>query len=308
MSGRRWTALGAATMLVVVLGSAPISLARFADSDTASGTFRTRQLAAPTGLSATKTTSVALAWTASSSTWASGYELFRSSTSGSGYASVKGVTPVSATATTDNPANGTWYYVMRTVLGSWSSANSNEASVTLGSTPTSTGLKDCTTNAPDTGGDGNGYQTAPANGCVQDGNLASDPNSGTSTSNLCLDAGKDRHRYWGYAFGLPASVTSIDGITVRARMSTNNATGTYGACIQLSWDGGASWTTHQPFTFTTNAITNYTFGGATDTWGRTWVPGNFSTSNFRVRIINVATVANKTFNLDALSVSVDYTP
>jgi hypothetical protein len=308
MSGRRWTALGATALLLAALGSAPVSLARFADTDAATAAFGTRRLAAPTNLTATLGANVALGWTASSSGWASGYEVFRSTTSGSGYASVKGVTPVSATATTDSPTTGTWYYVLRTVYGTWSSAASNEASVTIGGVPTSTGFKNCANNASDTGGDGNGYQTSPANGCVQDGAYAQDSNSGNSTSNLCLDPGKDRHRYWGYAFGLPAAVTSIDGITVRARMRTNSTTGTFGACIQLSWDGGASWTAHRPITFSTSAVTTYTFGGATDMWGRTWTAGNLSTSNFRVRIIDVATVTNKRFDLDWLGVSVDYTP
>jgi hypothetical protein len=306
MSGRR-IAGASILVLTLVLGTAPtVSLARFTSSPARNGTFTTATLQPPTAVKGTGGTGAALSWTASTSTGATGYQLLRTATSGSGYAQIKTVTPISAVATTDAPGNGVWYYVLRSYFQSWTSGNSNEAMVAVG--PQSTGFKDCASNAVDTGGDGNGFETTPANGCVQDGQFAVDANSGTTLTNLCLDAGNDRHRYWGYALGLPATVSSINGITVRARMSTNNNTGTYGSCIQLSWDGGATWTTHQPFTFTTNAITNYTFGGSTDTWGRTWTTGQLNTTNFRVRIINVAGTTNKTFNLDSLGVQVDYTP
>jgi hypothetical protein len=294
--------------LVAGLAAAPVSLARLTTVDAVDAGFATAVLVPPTGLAATASGGVSLTWTPSTSDWASGYEVYRSATSGSGFAAVGSVTPVTAGSTTDAPADGTWYYVLRTMFHSWTSARSDEATVVVGSTPASTGFKDCSSNAADSGGDNNGYQTNAANGCVQDGNVAQDPNSGTTTSNQCLNAGKDRHRYWGYAFGLPGSITSIDGITVRARMRTSTASGTYGACIQLSWDGGASWTTHQPITFTTSAMTTYTFGGASNTWGRAWTPGNLDPANFRVRIIDVATVSNKRFDLDWLGVSVDYTP
>jgi len=300
---RRLAMLATMALVVGAAGSTPVSLAVFAASRTSSATFTTLTLAPPTAASGATAT---LSWTQSVTAAATGYHLMRSTTSGSGYAQVKNVTPVSAATTTDAPGNGTWYYVLQTYLGTWTSANSNQATVALG--PTSTGFKNCASNAADTGGDGNGYETTPANGCVQDGSYAQDANSGTGLSNLCLDAGNDRHRYWGYVLGLPASVASIDGITVQARMGTNNATGTYGACVQLSWDGGGTWTTHQPMTFLTNAQTTYTFGGAADTWGRTWTPGNLDTTMFRVRIIDVATVANKRFDLDWLGVSVNYTP
>jgi hypothetical protein len=294
-------------VLALVLGLAPaVSLARFTSSPARNGTFSTATLQPPTSVKGTGGTGASLGWTASTSTGATGYQLLRSATSGSGFAQVRTVTPIATVSTTDAPGNGIWYYVLRTYFQSWTSAASNEAMVAVG--PQSTGFKDCASNAADTGGNGNGFETTPGNGCVQDGALATDANTGTATTNLCLDTTNDRHRYWGYVFGMPATVSSIDGITVRARMSTNTNTGTYGACVQLSWDGGATWTTHQPTTFATNALTNYTFGGATDKWGRTWTTGQLNATNFRVRIIDVSTAANKTFNLDWLGVSVNYTP
>ena len=306
MNGRQLTG---ATILVLALalGTAPaVSLARFTAQRTPTGTFATATLQPPTAVTGKGGTGAALGWTPSTSTAATGYQLLRSTTAGSGYAQVKTVTPVSAASTTDAPGNGIWYYVLRTSFQSWTSATSNEARVAIG--PQSTGYKDCASNLAETGGDGDGYETSPGNGCVQDGLLATDANSGSSTSNQCLDAGKDRHRFWGYAFSLPATVSSIDGITISARMGTNSTGGTYGACVQLSWDGGTTWTTHQPITFSTNAMTTYTWGGATDTWGRTWTPGQLDTGSFRVRLIDAATVTNKTFSLDWIGASVNYTP
>lgn len=301
--------LAGALVLVVALGvglAPAVSLARFTAQRNPTGQFSTATLQPPTAVNGTGGTGASIGWTASTSTGATGYQLLRTATSGSGYTQVKTVTPIAAVSTTDAPGNGVWYYALRSYFQSWTSAVSNEATIAIG--PQSTGYKDCANNAADTGGDGNGFETTPGNGCVQDGALATDANTGTALTNLCLDTTNDRHRYWGYAFGLPATVSSIDGITVRARMSTNNNTGTYGACIQLSWDGGASWTTHQPFTFTSSGLTNYTFGGATDKWGRTWTPAQLNTTNFRVRIITVSQSANKTFNLDWLGVTVNYTP
>ena len=57
---------------------------------------------------------------------------------------------------------------------------------------------------------------------------------------------KDRHRFWGFAFGLPgdrsptstASGSRRTSGWMRQRRRTR-------LCAQLSWDGGTTWTTHQ---------------------------------------------------------------
>jgi hypothetical protein len=178
--------------------------------------------------------------------------------------------------------------------------------VSIGST--STGLKGCSSNAADTGGDGNGYETNAGNACAVDGSLATDASSGTSTSTSCTNSGKDRHRFWGYAFGLPGSVTSIDGITVQADAGLNNNGGTSILCLELSSDGGSTWTTPRQFSFTGAAIATYTIGGTTDLWGRSWTAANLATGSFRVRVTDVTSQPNKDFRLDGLQVAVSYTP
>jgi hypothetical protein len=294
--------------MVGLVGMVPASLARFTDTDSATATFSTAQLQPPTGLAVAGGPTVTLTWTPSTSGWATGYEVFRSATSGSGYASIGTVTPATAMSTTDSPGAGTWYYVLRSRYHDWSSVRSNEATVVVGGVPTNTGLKGCANNQADTGGDNNGYQTNPGNACAQDGVFASDGNSGTTTSTLCSNTGKDRHRFWGYALGMPASVASVNGITVQARAGTSSATGTYGICIELSWDGGSTWTAARRVLFSTSAQTNYTFGGAADTWGRSWTAANLGTGSFRVRITDVSSNTSRRFDLDYLGVSVNYTP
>ena len=235
--------------------------------------------------------------------------MFRSTTSGSGYALVKTVTPGSATTTTDAPGNGTFYYVLRSYFQNWRSVNSNQASITL-STQTSSALKSCTagSNAADTGGNGNGYESSPGNACGDDAAVATDASTGTNGSTSCTDAGKDRHRFWDFNLGIPASVTSIDGIAVRADAGMNNNGGTNNLCVELSWNGGANWTTPKSFDMAVSALTTYTLGSPSDTWGRTWTGANFSIANFRIRITDASSQPNKTYLLEYLAVQVTYTP
>ena len=124
------------------------------------------------------------------------------------------------------------------------------------------------------------------------------------------DANKDRHRYWGNAFALPGSVTSIDGIQVQATLKLNNNGGTSNVCAQLSWDGGATWTTIKSQDVSGgNSLTTYTFGSTSDTWGHSpWTLTQLNTTNFRVRLIDASTMANKDFSLDFVSVQVTSTP
>jgi len=56
--------------------------------------------------------------------------------------------------------------------------------------------------------------------------------------------------------------------------------------VELSWDGGSSYTTagYDTGELTTSYVI-YTLGGATDQWDeRTWVDTEFSNANFRLRV------------------------
>ncbi len=300
--------LAAAIAIAGAAAGAPTTLALLTDSGASSATFGTGALAAPTVLGATGGGTVQLAWTPSTSSTATGYAVLRSTVSGSGYAQVGTATPVSATSATDVPGAGTFFYVLQTYLGGWTSGNSNQASATVA--PISTGTVNCTSQAPETtgSGDNNGYQTSPANACATDGAVASDPSTGTSTTNSCTNTGKDRHQFWGYAFGLPATVHAVNGITLTAVVGMNNNTGTTVLCAQVSGDGGLTWSAAKSVTLSGTALATYTMGATADTWGLTWTPAKLGASTFRVRLTDVATVSNKTFQLDSIAAAVQYTP
>lgn len=87
---------------------------------------------------------------------------------------------------------------------------------------------------------------------------------------------------------LPSDLTSIDGIEVEIRGRDDfDGAGAF-TQIDLSWDGGTTWTTQQRNpTGTTDyasTATDYITGGASDTWGRTWSRSEFSDANFVVRL------------------------
>lgn len=310
MNLRRSGVLAAAVLVVAMVGGTPVSLARFTSSRDATSTFVTATIAPPANLSGTGGATASLAWTASTSTSADGYDVLRSVTSGSGYTKVGTVTPVTASSTVDTPAPGTWYYVLRTRSGTWTSENSNEAAVVVGSSPVTTGLKPCASSQAETSsaGDNDGYEADPGNACGVDGLVAADVNSGQDTTSSCTSNAKDKHQFWGYAFDLPATASSIVGITVQPVVGMNNNGGTSWLCIQLSPDGGATWSAPKSVDLADRALTTYALGGATDTWGRTWALSELGATNLRVRVIDSSTKTGKDFYLDGLGVSVTYTP
>ena len=307
---RRAVVLVMAVAMACPLAAAPVTRAIFVAAPGGTAVFSTGTLAAATSLHGMDGTVATLSWAPSTSTGAAGYLLLRSATSGTGYAQVGTVSPVSATVTTDAPGNGTWYYVLQTYLQSWTSGSSNETSVLVGSSR-STGYRGCASTSAETSGSGDndGYEGNPNRACSFDGAVATDANSGTGTSTSCTSARKDRHRFWGYSFGMPGSVTSIDGITVQLAAGIDSTTGTNRLCVQLSPDGGTTWTTARTVNLASTAITRYTLGGDTDLWGHDpWTLSQLGPSTFRVRITDVSSSNNRDFRLDYLGVQVTYTP
>jgi hypothetical protein len=295
---------------------ASTTLARYTDAAASTGTIASDTLGPPTSLAASGGASVTLSWVASPDAYASGYAVYRSATSGGGYSLVATVSPVTATSTTDSPGTGTWFYVLATTYQNWSSVNSNQASAVV-ATSVSTAYVPCVgaSNAADTSGagDNNGYQSNPARACVDDASFAVDTDSGSGGTQSCgsgatPDASKDRHRWWGFALGLPGTVTSIDGIRVRADLKLDAIAGTHNLCAQLSWNSGTSWTNLRVVPVTVAGETTYTFGSTSDTWNRTWTAAQLNGTNFRLRIIDASSVAARDFSLDYVAVSVTYTP
>jgi len=101
-------------------------------------------------------------------------------------------------------------------------------------------------------------------------------------------------------------MTTINGIEVRLDARADRTTGAPRMCVQLSWDGGTTWTAAKTSANLTTSEATYTLGGAADTWGRTWTSTNFSNANFRVQIIKVASNTSRDFSLDWVAVQVTY--
>ena len=156
-------------------------------------------------------------------------------------------------------------------------------------------------------GDNNGYQTSPTNAYADGGGNAADDNSGTGTSTSCGSTGKDRHRYYNYGVSLPAGAT-VTGIEARLDAWADSSFGTSRLCVEMSWNGGSSWTSAKTTADLTSSETSYYAGGATDLWGRaSWSAADLSDANFRVRITDVSDSTSRDFRLDWAPIRVYYT-
>lgn len=174
---------------------------------------------------------------------------------------------------------------------------------------TSTGYLSPSANAAVTSGSGdnNGYEGSPANAYANDSLFASDINSGSGTSTSYTSTQKDRHIFYNYGFNIPSGAT-ITGIQVRVDARADRASGTRQIYVQLSWDGGVSWTTALSTANLSTSEVTYILGGATNTWGRTWSASDFTNANFRVRVIDVSSNTARDFYLDWIAVNVTYQP
>ena len=184
---------------------------------------------------------------------------------------------------------------------------SRSLSIVIAQPITNTGFLAPNANAAVTAnaGDNNGFQTTPGNAYADDGLFAVDTDSGTGTSTSCTANGKDKHVYRDYSFGLPGGAT-IQGIEVRLDAKVDNTSNAPKMCVQLSSNGGTSWTAAKTTATLSTTEATYILGGAADTWGRTWASANFSNANFRVRVINVASSTARDFSLDWVAVRVTY--
>jgi type II secretory pathway pseudopilin PulG len=171
-----------------------------------------------------------------------------------------------------------------------------------------TGFLGPTANAAETSGagDNNGYESNPTRAYTDNSSFATDSSSGSGNGTDCLGADKDKHRFYNYGFSLPEN-TTIDGIEVRLDAKADSTTGAPKICVQLSWDGGATWTAPKTTVNLSASEATYILGGAADTWGRSWSGANFNdAANFRVRVIDVVSNTSRKFSLDWVGVKVHY--
>jgi hypothetical protein len=134
---------------------------------------------------------------------------------------------------------------------------------------------------------------------------AVDNNSGSGTSTSCTSTAKDKHRFFNYGFSIPTGAT-IAGIEVRLDARADNTAGAPKMCVQLSWDGGTTWTAAKSTATLGTSMSTFTLGSPTDTWGRTWSSANLADANFRVRVIDVSSSTSRDFFLDWVAVRVTH--
>jgi hypothetical protein len=154
-------------------------------------------------------------------------------------------------------------------------------------------------NAADTGGDNNGFESSPQN-AYSDG-------SGNASN---IDGPGDRHRYSNYNTSIKSSC-AIKGIQVRLDWWLSSTLDTNSMSVELSWNGGASWTAAKTDSQESTTEHTATLGGSTDTWGRAWTVGELSNANFRVRLTcncSGSFCSFRDYYLDWVPVSVYYGP
>ena len=144
MRARKGSAAALGLLLAVTAIAMPArgtTLALATDTETVASTITAETLNPPTNLACTGLpsctvtflTKPTLTWTATPDTYATGYQVWRSTTSGSGYTQVASVTPRTTTTWTDNSVSPltTYFYVVRAVANSWTSAFTSQVQATV---------------------------------------------------------------------------------------------------------------------------------------------------------------------------------
>lgn len=137
LGARRRRLVAAVACAFVASGAAGSAFGAFADNSSDGHTLSTAQLAPPTNPGTAAGTcivavsdSIVVTWTASTSTWADGYEILRSISAGGPYSVVGSAAGAATTSYTDSPLafSTTYYYVVRSMKGAWRSSVTTELS------------------------------------------------------------------------------------------------------------------------------------------------------------------------------------
>jgi len=154
---------------------------------------------------------------------------------------------------------------------------------------------------PEVNGDANDWSSPSANG--DDYTEYIDPQKMYSSND---DRGKStapdqQHDF--YNFNLDIGSDNISGIEVA--IEGNNNSVSIGQDVELSWDGGMTYTTSgYGATWPLSGIDSIeTFGSSSDLWGRnSWSASDFSNANFRVRL--TSTGVSGDFYIDHIKVKI----
>ena len=136
MTSRIYALIGVALVSAVLLMLTVSTGATFtAPTTNPANQIGTATLAAPTGVSATVQSNggtVRVAWTATTSAWASGHRVYRATNAGGPYTLIQQIAGTATVTYDDVPGVGTFYYVVRGYYNAnganWESVNSSQAS------------------------------------------------------------------------------------------------------------------------------------------------------------------------------------
>ncbi len=159
-----------------------------------------------------------------------------------------------------------------------------------------TGLLDASSDASDTGGDADGFETNPTNAYADGG--------GNATN---MDGAADRHRYYSYTISYSASC-SFAGLEVQLDWLLDSTAGVSSMDVELSWDAGTSWTSAKNDATETTTEHTTTLGSSSDNWGHAWTASELTNANFRLRVTSNSDDSTRDFFLDWVSVNVYYAP
>lgn len=153
------------------------------------------------------------------------------------------------------------------------------------------------------GGDGDGFEETPENAFAADNEVAVDTDGGTAASSDCASLERDSHVFHTFGIDLPA-VARIHSVEVRLDASASADSFTPRMCVQLSWDGGGTWSDTMYAELTAVEAT-YQVGFCED-WGHPFTSDELQDPHLQVRVRNVAGKTNWDFFLDFIAVKVYY--
>jgi hypothetical protein len=175
-------------------------------------------------------------------------------------------------------------------------ANGENTFTTIPTFPVATAWLNPSAQAADNGGNDDGFELDPTNAFADGGGYASN-----------IDDAGDRHRFHDYGIS-PTAGSTIFGIEVQVDWWLDDTTDENSLGVELSWDGGTSWTAMKTDTQETTSEHTIVLGARNDTWGRTWSVSEFSDANFRVRVTCNSTGSGRDFYLDWIPVKIHYIP
>jgi hypothetical protein len=147
------------------------------------------------------------------------------------------------------------------------------------------------------GNDPNFLRPSAHSGSWTNGANAYDAIDGT----YATDAVGITHSFTNHSFVVPGGNTVL-GIEVKLEVSGTIAAGTIG--VELSWNGGSTWTSAKTTPTLTTSDVVVTLGGPADTWGHAWTVGELSNANFAVRLTGIPSA--NTVRVDELQVRAYY--